>query len=61
MVPKVTRPTKAYGGSRLRLIIIESLRACSESASWQVSTTKRKMGGEGAGRASLYSIVVAVG
>ena len=42
-------------------MIIESFNAWSESAAKHVSTTKRKIGGEGAGRASLYSIVVAEG
>ena len=55
------RPTRAYGGSRSRQLIIEPLSAWRESTSWQVSTTKRNIGGEGAGRASLYSIVVAEG
>jgi len=41
--------------------MIESLRAFKLSSSWQVSTTNRKMGGDGAGRASRYSIVVLVG
>ena len=36
----------------------DSLRAFKLSSSWQVSTTYRKIGGLGAGRESLYSIVV---
>lgn len=61
MVPKVTKPTRAYCGSRLKLMMIESLSAFRLSSSWQVSTTKRKMGGEGAGRGSRYSMVVLLG
>jgi len=57
IVPKVINPTKACGGSKLKLMISESLRALRESSSWHVSTTNRKIGGAEAGRASLYSIV----
>lgn len=41
--------------------MIESLSACKLSSSWQVSTTNRKIGGDGAGRASWYSMVVLFG
>lgn len=57
MVPYVISPTRACGGSKLRLKIKESFSDFSESSSWQVSTTNRKIGGAGFGRASLYSIV----
>jgi hypothetical protein len=36
----------------------EAFKACKLSSSWHVSTTKQKIGGAGAGRASRYSIVV---
>lgn len=39
----------------------DSLRAAKLSSSWHVSTTYRKMGGLGAGRDSLYSMVVLEG
>lgn len=55
------RPTKAYGGSRLKLTMIASRSALRSSSSRHVSTTKRKMGGVGAGRESVYSIVVYFG
>jgi len=42
-------------------MMMESLRAFKLSSSWQVSTTNKKIGGEGAGRASLYSMVVLLG
>ena len=61
MVPNVIRPTNALGGKRPSDMMMLSLSALSESSSWQVSTTNRKMGGVGAGRASLYSIVVLPG
>ena len=61
IVPKVINPTNAFGGSRLRLMINESFNALRLSSSWQVSTRYRKIGGEGAGLASLYSIVVLSG
>jgi len=60
-VPKVIKPTNAYGGRRLRLMIIESFSAFRLSSSWQVSTTKTNIGGDGAGRASRYSMVVLFG
>lgn len=41
--------------------MMESLSAFKLSSSWQVSTTNRKIGGEGAGLASRYSIVVLFG
>ena len=58
MVPKVINPTRAFSGNRLKLIIRDSFKADKLSSSWQVSTTYRKIGGLGAGRESLYSIVV---
>lgn len=58
IVPKVIRPTSALGGRRDKLMMRESLTACRLSSSWQVSTTKTKIGGAGAGRANWYSIVV---
>lgn len=60
MVPYVMRPTKAFSGKRLRLIIRLSFSAERLSSSWQVSTTNRKTGGLGAGRESRYSMVVFV-
>lgn len=39
----------------------DSLSAAKLSSSWHRSTTYRKIGGLGAGRASLYSMVVFVG
>jgi hypothetical protein len=57
MVPYVISPTRACGGSKLKLMIKESFKAFKESSSWHVSTTNKKIGGAGAGRASLYSIV----
>jgi hypothetical protein len=33
MVPYVIKPTKAYGGSKLKLMIMESLRAFKLSSS----------------------------
>jgi hypothetical protein len=58
MVPKVMSPTRAFSGNRLKLMIRDSFRAAKLSSSWHVSTTYRKIGGLGAGRDSLYSIVV---
>ena len=58
MVPKVTNPTKAFSGSRLKLMTRDSFRADKLSSSWQVSTTYRNIGGLGAGLESRYSIVV---
>ena len=58
IVPNVIRPTRAFGGRRLRLITNESFSAFKLSSSWQVSTRYTNMGGDGAGRASRYSIVV---
>jgi hypothetical protein len=57
-VPKVIKPTSAYGGIRLRLTTSASLSAFMSSSSRHVSTTKRKIGGTAAGRESVYSIVV---
>lgn len=61
IVPKVTRPTRAYGGSKLKLTTIASRRAFMSSGSMQVSMTKTNMGGTGAGRESVYSMVVYFG
>lgn len=61
MVPNVTRPTSAFSGKRLKLIIRDSFKADKLSSSWQVSTTYRKIGGLGAGRESRYSMVVLAG
>lgn len=58
IVPNVTKPTSEFSGRRLKLMTRDSLRAFKLSSSWQVSTTYRKIGGLGAGRESLYSIVV---
>jgi hypothetical protein len=58
MVPNVTNPTRAFSGRRLKLMTRDSLSALKLSSSWQVSTTYKKMGALGAGRESLYSIVV---
>jgi hypothetical protein len=61
IVPYVIRPTRAYGGRRLKLTTIASRSALRSSSSKQVSTTKRKIGGTCAGRLSVYSIVVYFG
>jgi hypothetical protein len=58
IVPKVTNPTRAFSGRRLKLRTKDSLSADKLSSSWQVSTTYRNIGGLGAGLDSLYSIVV---
>jgi hypothetical protein len=58
IVPKVINPTRAFSGRRLKLMTSDSFSAFKLSSSWQVSTTYRKMGGLGAGRDNLYSIVV---
>jgi hypothetical protein len=58
IVPNVTKPTSEFSGRRLKLITSDSFRAFKLSSSWQVSTTYKKIGGLGAGRESLYSIVV---
>ena len=58
IVPNVTKPTKAFSGRRLKLMTRDSLSEFRLSSSWHVSTTYRKIGGLGAGRESLYSIVV---
>jgi hypothetical protein len=61
MVPNVISPTRAFSGSKLRLITSDSFRAARLSSSWQVSTTYKKIGGLGAGRDNLYSMVVLEG
>jgi hypothetical protein len=61
MVPYVIKPTKAFGGSRLRLTTMVSFKALRSSSSRQVSITKRKMGGICAGRDRVYSMVVYLG
>jgi hypothetical protein len=61
MVPKVMRPTKAFGGNKLKLTTKVSRKALSSSSSIQVSTTYRKTGGIWAGRERVYSIVVYLG
>lgn len=61
MVPNVIKPTKAYGGSKLKLTTKASLKDLMSSSSRQVSTTNRKIGGTGAGRPRVYSIVVYFG
>lgn len=58
IVPKVINPTQAWGGSKLKLMTSESLRACKSSSLRQVSTTYKKMGGICAARLRLYSMVV---
>jgi len=58
MVPNVTSPTSAFSGKRLKLMTRDSLSADRLSSSWHVSTTYKKIGGLGAGRDILYSIVV---
>lgn len=60
-MPYVIRPTRAYCGSRLKLMMIESLSAFRLSSSWHVSTTNKKIGGAGAGRGRRYSMVVLPG
>ena len=42
-MPYVIRPTRAYCGSRLKLMMIESLSAFKLSSSWHVSTTNKKV------------------
>lgn len=61
IVPNVIKPTRAFSGKRLKLIIRDSFNAVKLSSSWQVSTTYRKIGGLGAGLESLYSMVVLLG
>lgn len=39
IVPKVMRPTRAFGGSRLKLVTKETFKAFRLSSSWHVSTT----------------------
>lgn len=39
IVPKVTRPTRAFSGKRLKLRTNDSFSADKLSSSWQVSTT----------------------
>lgn len=58
MVPKVIKPTRAFSGSKLKLMTRDSFSADKLSSSWQVSTTYKKIGGLGAGLESRYSIVV---
>lgn len=50
MRPKVIRPTRASGGSRLRDICSDSFSACRSSSSRQISTTYRKIKGVGGPR-----------
>lgn len=54
-------PTSAYGGIKLKLTTIASRKAFRSSSSRQVSTTKRNIGGTGAGLARVYSMVVYFG
>lgn len=61
MVPYVIKPTRAYGGRRLKLTTIASRRALRSSSSRHVSMTNRKIGGTWAGRESVYSMVVYFG
>lgn len=61
MVPYVIKPTKAYGGSKLKLMTRASRRALRSSSSKHVSTTNKNTGGTWAGRASVYSMVVYFG
>ena len=61
IVPYVIKPTSAFSGRRLKLMTRDSLRAAKLSSSWHISTTYRKIGGLGAGRESLYSMVVLFG
>lgn len=61
MVPKVIKPTRAYGGIKLKLTTNASRRAFKSSSSRQVSTTNRKIGGTVAPRESVYSMVVNLG
>jgi hypothetical protein len=39
IVPKVTNPTRAFSGKRLKLMTRDSFNADRLSSSWQVSTT----------------------
>lgn len=61
IVPKVMRPTRAYGGSKLKLTMMASRRALSPVSSWQTSMTNRKTGGACAGLERVYSMVVYLG
>lgn len=61
MVPYVMRPTRAFSGSKLKLITRDSFKEARLSTSWHISTTYRKIGGAGAGRDRRYSIVVLAG
>lgn len=61
IVPYVIKPTRAFGGRRLKLTTSVSRRAFNSSSSRHVSTTNMKMGGTGAGRDKVYSIVVYAG
>jgi hypothetical protein len=57
----VIKPTRAYVGRRLRLMMIESFNAFKLSSSWHVSITNRKIGGALAGLGRRYSMVVLLG
>ena len=61
IVPNVMRPTRAYGGIKLKLTTSASRRAFRSSSSRQVSTTNRNMGGTVAPRERVYSMVVNLG
>lgn len=61
IVPNVINPTSALGGSIPMAAAKAPRRAFKSSSSKHVSTTKRKIGGTGTGRASVYSMVVYLG
>jgi hypothetical protein len=61
IVPKVIKPIRAVGGSKLKLTIKVSFSACKSESSKHVSTTYRKIGGVEADLFRIYSIVVNCG
>ena len=58
IVPKVINPMRAVGGSKLKLTIKVSFKACKSDSSRQVSMTYRNIGGVLADLLRIYSIVV---
>jgi hypothetical protein len=58
IVPKVIKPMRAVGGSKLKLTIRVSFKACKSDSSRQVSTTYKNIGGVLADLFRIYSIVV---
>jgi hypothetical protein len=56
-VPNVMRPIRAVGGSKLKLTMSVSFKACKSVSSRHVSTTYKKIGGVDADLFKIYSIV----